>query len=563
MNPYNIITHPNCYEGHDYAEKVVSGEIPACIYVIGACKRYLKDLEFSYEIDCSFYFNKDKAERYLRLVQKFEHAIGNWPTKNIVYSPWQKFVFMNVMGFIRHSTKMRRFRTAHVEIPRGNAKSTMASQATLYFVGLDEDAAGNNVECVATKKDQAKIVVESAQSMARKNVNFLKKTGTEVRTHDIINKDTDSRVRALSSDKDGLDGLNGALIVCDELHVMDDKVFEIIDTGQSKRRDSLLLCITTAGYNVEGVGFSQSTYAKKICLGEVEDDTFFAIVYTIDKGDDEWDERTWAKANPNWGVSVDPLNFSAKAKKARSQPSQAANFKIKHLNMWIAEANAYFNLDEWDKCGDPTLRIEDFTGERFNGAIDLSSKIDLTAFGFLTKKEDKYYFFSKAFIPEKRLDKEQKGIYENAVISGHLISTPGEAINYPKLQDTFEETISDINVDQTFFDPWNATEFAQRMTAKSIEMVEFPMRVSTLSEATKQLQALIAEGRIIHDGSPLLRWCMGNVVCKEDANSNVFPKKSHPKLKIDLALVLIMSLAGWIKLEKEQSVYETRGVIVL
>ncbi len=563
INPFDKDLYPNCYDGHQYAINIVTGLIPACIYVRGACKRYLNDLERAKEIDCLFYFSPKKAERYLRNVQNFQHAIGNWPTKNIIYSPWQKFCFMNIMGFISHRTKARRFRTAHIEIPRGNAKSTMASQATLYFVGLDEDAAGNNVECVATKKDQAKIVVKSAQTMARKNKSYLNYTGTEVRTHDIINTKTDSYVRALSSDKDGLDGLNGVLIVCDELHAMDDEVFEIVDSGQSKRTDSLLLCITTAGYNVEGIGFSQSTYAKKVCLGEQIDDTFFAIIYTIDDGDDIWLPSTWIKANPNWGVSVDTINFAAKAMKAKDQASQVANFKIKHLNIWVAEAHAYFDLVKWAACADPSLKIEDFRGEKSNRAVDLASKVDLTGFVDVFKRDDKYYVFTKAFLPEARLEFEKKGIYENAVVSGHLEATPGEAIHYPKIQEKFKESAKDISIMQCFYDPWNATEFSQRLTADRFEMVEFPMRVSTFSEPTKTLDALIREKRIVHDGNPLMAWCLGNVVCKPDHNDNVFPRKTHPKLKIDLAVATIMALAGWLQKEKEESIYEKRGMIVL
>lgn len=564
VNPYDPDKYPNCYDGHQYALNVVTGLIDVCEYVKGACKRYLRDIAFTEEIDCRFYFDPKKAERYLRSVQKFEHAIGKWATKNIKYEPWQKFIFMNIMGFINFSTKMRRFRTAHIEVPRGNAKSAMASQATLYFVGLDEDAAGNNIECVATKKDQAKIVVKSAQIMARKNKSFLDHTGTEVRTHNIINTRTDSEVRALSSDKDGLDGLNGVLIVCDELHAMEDEVFEIVDSGQSKRRDSLLLCITTAGYNVEGVGFSQSAYAKKVCLGEIEDDTFFAIIYTLDKEDDVMDPKNWAKANPNWGVSVDAENLSAKAKKAKDQVSQLANFKIKHLNIWVAEANAYFDLEKWDKCARPELKLEDFRGEKFYVAVDLASKIDLTGFVGITKKDGKYFMFHKAFVPEARLNKDARGIYDNAVDSGHLIATPGEAINYPKLHESFKEMISVMNVQSCFYDPWNATEFAQKQVSEeSIEMVEFPMRVSNLSEPMKQLDALIRSGDFYHDGSPLLRWCFGNVIAKPDANDNVMPRKSAVKLKIDLAVATIMALAGWIQQEKEESIYEKRGMIIL
>lgn len=94
-------------------------------------------------------------------------------------------------------------------------------------------------------------------------------------------------------------------------------------------------------------------------------------------------------------------------------------------------------------------------------------------------------------------------------------------------------------------------------------MKEFRMTTANLSEATKTLDALIRQGKIRHNGSPLTRWCLGNVVAKEDPAGNVFPKKSSDKLKIDPIVALIMALAAWMNEEETESVYENRGVIFL
>lgn len=83
-NPFDPVEFPNCFVGHNYAEDVVSGRILSCKYVIGACKRYLK--EISDENHPTYFFSPHKAEKYLRVVQKFDHAIGKWSTKNILVS---------------------------------------------------------------------------------------------------------------------------------------------------------------------------------------------------------------------------------------------------------------------------------------------------------------------------------------------------------------------------------------------------------------------------------------------------------------------------------------------
>lgn len=561
LNPFDKEKYPFCYSGHQYALDVVSSKIPSCKYVLGTCLRYLNDLDkYSKEEFPLFYFDSEKAERYLRLVQKFKHVKGSWKTPNIQYEPWQNFVFMNIMGWIDTRTDNRRFRIAHVEIPRGSGKSLIASQACLYFLSLDNPK-GNEISVAATKNEQARIVLDSARAMASGFPAYLRETGTEVLAHKIVHKKSNSFVRALSSDSKSLDGLNDVLCVIDELHAIDRGLFDVIYSGLSKRNDSLLLCITTAGFDMEGIGHSQSSYAKKVCTGEVIDDQMFAIVYTVDEGDDIFDERTWYKANPNLGVSVDPITFRAKMEKAKVTPSDLNNIKTKHLDIWVSEAKSYYDQNKWDECADPTLKLEDFIGQKCFVGLDLASKIDLASIFYVFRKDGKYYFFDRTYCPEERV----KGnvLYENNVASGHLIQTTGEAIFLPKMQDDLLEFSKKHKIVACHFDPWNATEFAQRMSKERINMVEFRMNTASLSEPTKSLDALMRQKKIVHNGSPLLRWCIGNIVCKEDASSNVFPKKSHERLKIDPIIACLMALAGWLAEEQNESVYEQRGLRIL
>lgn len=559
MSGYDFSDYPNVARGHQYALDVVEGKIPASIYVIGTCKRYLEDLEDNFE----WYFDPEAAEHFLRLVQKFHHVKGNWDSPYILYAPWQCFVFMNIMGFYLFETEARRFRTAHIEIGRGNGKSAMASQAALYFNSLIPNRNGNEVSCVATKKDQARIVLDAARMMADKNVDFKKATKTRVLAHKIVQDHTNSNITALSSDRNTNDGRADILAIVDELHAMSKKTFDVVDTGMSKRKDSLLLCITTAGHDVEGIGFSQSNYAKKVGLGEMRDETFFSFVCTIDPDDDPWEEKNWYKANPNLGISVDPVNFRAKAEKARRNPQDAANFKIKHLNIWISEANAFFDVKAFKKCANPSLKLEDFRGHQCFVGIDLASKVDLTSIAYVFYKDEKYYIFDKSFIPEKTVREAKRAIYDECIAKGYLQTTPGNAIDYKTIRETILQDSRIFKFQDVMFDPWNATEFSQKLAEYRLSMVEFRMNTSNLSEPTKSFDALIKDGKVVYNGSPLLTWTLGNVVAKEDPASNVYPKKSHEKLKIDPIIAILMAFAGWTQREIKQSVYETRGIRAL
>jgi phage terminase large subunit-like protein len=80
----------------------------------------------------------------------------------------------------------------------------------------------------------------------------------------------------------------------------------------------------------------------------------------------------------------------------------------------------------------------------------------------------------------------------------------------------------------------------------------------------KWLQAYIADGRVIHDGNPVLAWALGNVTSQEDRNGNVFPRKERVERKIDPAVATIIALGRAITTEEPaQSVYESGGIFVL
>lgn len=444
-------------------------------------------------------------------------------------------------------------------IPTHN--STMASQLLLYFLALDNPN-GNQVSTVATKRDQARIVLDSARGMARKNSSFLRHTGVKVLAHSIVHSDSNSVARAMSADYGGLDGLQDVLAVCDELHAMDRKVFEVITSGMSKRKDSLTMCITTAGDDTQSVGYYQTQYAKKVSTGEVDDDSFFAAVYTLDDGDLWSDESVWIKANPGLGGSVDLDSLRAKVEKAIVTPSDIPNIRIKHMNEWISEAHAFFDLGAWDKCADPTLKIENFKGKTVRLGLDLASHIDIASIGYVFRENGIYYVFDESYLPEDTIAEKYNAFYDSCIADGSLRKAKGAVINYENIQDRLKQAAKDFKPYDCMYDPWNATETAQKV-AESLEMVKVPMNTANLSEPLKRMDSLIRSGKLRHNGSKLLRWCIGNVVAKEDHNGNVFPRKSHEKLKIDPVVAILLAFVGWVANEEPESVYSERGIRTL
>ena len=133
--------------------------------------------------------------------------------------------------------------------------------------------------------------------------------------------------------------------------------------------------------------------------------------------------------------------------------------------------------------------------------------------------------------------------------------------------DMIEEDLRDLNrkfnVLEVPHDPWNAAQFVQHMTKERIPMVEIAQTVNRMSDPLKELEALILEDRIRHDGNPVMSWCMSNTVARYDKKDNVFPYKERPENKIDGAIALVMALASATRSKDRTSIYESRGMAVL
>ena len=290
-----------------YADAVLSGAIPACRYVRQACERQIGDLASP---PAGYRFDETEASRICQFVELTPHIKGPLAKREetITLADWQVFILTTVFGWVDDEDN-RRFRRVYIEVPRGNGKSSLSSPIGLHMLALDGEA-GSEVYSAATTRDQARIVFRDAQAMARKMPKFCKRFGVEVTAQAIVQLRTSSSFKALSADGHTLDGLNIHLAIVDELHAHKTRdVYDVLETGLGKRPQSLLWMITTAGSNKHGICYEVRDYVLKVLAGTVDDtsaESTFGIVYTVDEGDDPFSEDTLRKANPNWGVSVDP-----------------------------------------------------------------------------------------------------------------------------------------------------------------------------------------------------------------------------------------------------------------
>lgn len=528
-----------------YVSDILHGRLAACEWVVRACERQQRDLARK---SWRYHWDPERAERIVRFVEALRHVKGRqFAGNNIVLEPWQCFILTTVFGWVDDSG-LRRFRTAYVEVPRKNGKSTMTSPVGLYMLAADGEP-GAEVYSAATVRDQAKIIWGDARLMTLRSPGFREALGVDASMHSIFIQENGSFFKSLSRDQQGnLDGLNVHCALIDELHGHKDRgVWDVLETATGARVQPLLWAITTAGSNRAGICYEQRMYVQKILQKQHDDETYFGIIYTIDKNDDPFDPATWQKANPNYGVSVSPDDLERKASKARQMAAALNNFLTKHLNVWVNADSPWMNMKAWDACADTSLDREDFVGEECILALDLATKTDIAAKLYLFIREDDegvphYYVFGDYFLPEEALDEDRNASYSGWARSGHLNLVPGNATDFKIIEDSVRNDAEQFYLVQAAFDPWQAAHMMQNLGEEGLPVAKYKQTVENMSTPMKEVEALVLNGQLHHDGNPVLSWMMSNVVCHEDAKENIYPRKDQKQKKIDGAVALIMAV---------------------
>src|SRR3712207_2526364 len=299
-----------------------------------------------------------------------------------------------------------------------------------------------------------------------------------------------------------------------------------------KRRHPLLLSISTATGNSAGIGKQLWDYAARVLDGTQEDERLFALVHAADPEDDPWDEATWIKANPSWGQAVQPDAVRAIMRQARNNSAQEAAAKTRHLNLWVGADEALFSTRAWQACEDPTLSLEDFEGEPCHIGLDLARRTDLAAMAivFPRRGEDgkaHYSAFARCYLNESAVLAARNPSYPGWAASGHLVATPGDETDFGRIEDDLRELCERFRVESIGTDPWQAAHLSQRLRAEGVPMFDFRTTTQNLSPAINELDAAMRSGRLVHDGNPVLAWCVGNVVGHEDRRGNPFPPKGR------------------------------------
>lgn len=539
----------------DYARAVVFGEVVAGPWVRLACERHLRDLKRP-KSD-GLIWSLPHANRAIAFYEKILRLNGgDFEGRPFLLQPWQCFIEGSLFGWLLPNG-YRRFRTAYIEIGKGNGKSPMVAGMGLYGMVADNEPRAE-IYAAATKKDQAQILFRDAVSMVEQSPLLSERITKSGRTPvwNMADEKSGSWFRPISSD-DGQSGPRPHFALIDEVHeAKDAQVIDMLRAGFKGRNQPMIVEITNSGVDRQSVCFQHHEYSTRILRQLTNDDAWFAYVCAMDEGDEPFeDEACWIKANPNLGVSIQPEYIRGQVREAKGMPAKQSVVRRLNFCQWVDAANPWISGEVWrraeiepDEWGAPD-DIEPV------GAIDLSGVNDLTALALVWRRPDGTYTAKVEFWTPKDsiIERSDRDLvrYDQWARDGHLFATPGNSIDYAFVAQRIGEWQEQTGLRRIAFDAYKIKYLAAELDRLGIEVELVPHGQGFYRAADSGLwmphsiqttERLLSNAALTVCKNPALTFAAASAVIEMDEKENRRFTKRKSTGRIDGIVALTMAI---------------------
>ena len=513
-----------------------------------------------------YIFDRKAGQRVVDWIERYcTHTKAEWGGTPLILADWQKEeIIIPAFGWKDRKTGLRKYRRVFVFIPRKNGKSTLGSAIGLYLLCGDKEP-GAEIFSAASDRLQAGIIHDVAKQMVLQNPTLT----TRLRTfqYTITHPDSGSFYRVLSSDAPRQHGKNSHGVIFDELHTQPNReLWDVLTTSTGSRRQPLIFAFTTAGFDRQTICFEQYDYAKKVKAGIITDDTFLPVIYESEEKDDVFDEAIWKQTNPNYQISLKKEYVIEESTRAKNEPSYENTFRRLQLNQWTSAETRWISDEVWMR-GVKDFDIKKLEGKPCVCGLDLASRRDICAFIMLFPIEDSFIILSHFFIPglTARERTQKDGVnYDQWIRGGFITETPGNVTDYDYIRKFVNDAGEKYDIRVIGYDRWNASQLVINLQDDGFECDPFGQGFASMSAPTKELEGMIYNSQVNHQGNPVLRWMCSNVMIVQDAAGNVKISKDKSKEKVDGMVALVMATGEWMtKFDGDTSVYDEGGVKTL
>ena len=413
-----------------------------------------------------------------------------------------------------------RHRISLIGMPRKQGKSALGSVFGLYSLILG--ARGAEVYSVAAEKEQARIVFADAKRMVEASPELT--AITKLYRDAIELPKSGSVYRVLSAEAFSKEGLNPSATIFDELHAQPNReLFDVMSLAMGARgRLATLIAITTAGVKTDSTGqdsiaYNLYQYGQKVARQEVDDPSFFMAWWEAPQESDHRLPETWKLANPGFGDICSAEDFESAVRR-----TPEPEFRTKRCNQWVSSAISWLPTGSWETCAGETS-VE---GKDYILGLDGSFSGDATIVTYCTIEE----------VPQVGI----VGAWEKDV----QIHDDTWRVDVLEVEEAIRQFVkANPNVKEIACDPYRWTRTMQVLQDEGYPIVEFPStNARRMVPACAKFFDAVVDGKMIHDGNPLLARHLSNAVVKVDnLGPRIVKENRASQRRIDAAVAAVLA----------------------
>jgi len=497
-----------------------------------------------------------EAARALRIFKRLRVPdVKDTPTLADACGPWYFAIVEAIFGSYDPTTDHRMIQEYFELIPKGNAKSSYggAVMVTALIVNRRPEA---EFLMIAPTKEIADIAFKQASGTIKIDPELTKLFHPQRHLRLITHRKTGATLQIKAADTDVITGSKAVGTMIDETHVFAKKpsaadIFVELRGALAKRPDGFLFQTTTQSKAPPaGVFRSELTTARAVRDGRIRL-PLLPVLYELPAQvveNDGWKERKyWPLVNPNLGRSVNETFLVDELRKAEDQGlTQLVLLASQHFNVEIGlglSTDRWPGAEFWSRRADPTMTRESIVArsEVVVIGIDGGGLDDL--FGLALLGRDRitkdWLLWSHGWCHRGVLERRKSiaSRLQDFADAGELTIVDDSLDDISAIVAIVEEVKDAGLLAGVAVDPAGLGEFVDAMDAIDVTQ-ENKLLIGVgqgyrMMNAIKTAERRLANGTLLHGGSGLMAWCVGNLKIEPTATAIRATKQSAGDAKID------------------------------
>jgi phage terminase large subunit-like protein len=409
----------------------------------------------------------------------------------------------------------------------------------------------------------------------------------------ITHRGTGATLKVVAADSETVGGKKATGILVDELWLFGkrpnaENMLREACGGLASRPEGFVIYLSTQSDEAPAGVFKQKLdYARGVRDGRIDDNHFLPVIYEFPKHilDEKkhLDPKYFYVTNPNLGASVDEQFILRQFKIAEESGVESMQgFLAKHLNVEMGlslKSQRWAGADFWDAAaGKVTLDIILQRCEAIEIGVDGGGLDDLLGITIIGRDQEtrKWLWWSKAWCHSIALErrKSEAPKYIDFKHDGDLVIVDEIGHDVKQLGDIVRKCESSGLLDRIGVDPAGIGAIVDELEGgnENGELKIDHDRIVGISQgwrlnsAIKTTERKVAAKEILHDGSRMMQWCVGNARVEPKGNAILITKQASGTGKIDPLMagfnaVALMAMNPEAKCVK--SAYETPGAEIM